>query len=78
MPPVYQTEMLNLGVYFSWLLKQQSMGRYVAPIEHIILILSQAVFIHIGGRRGRDRRYDNVTLSSLLLPARVKNRSHST
>jgi hypothetical protein len=29
---------------------------------------------YTGGRRGRDRRYDNVTLSSLLLPARVKNR----
>jgi hypothetical protein len=30
--------MLNLGVYFARSLKQQSMGRYVAPIEHIILI----------------------------------------
>jgi hypothetical protein len=36
--------MLNLGVYFARSLKQQSMGRYVAPMEHIILILSQAVF----------------------------------
>ena len=42
--PVYQTDMLNLGVYSARSLKQQSMGRYVAPIEHIILILSQAVF----------------------------------
>ena len=42
-PPVYQTNMLNLGVCSARSLKQ-SMGRYVAPIEHIILILSQAVF----------------------------------
>jgi hypothetical protein len=37
--------MLDLGVYSARSLnKQQSMGRHVAPIEHIILILSQPVF----------------------------------
>jgi hypothetical protein len=29
------------------------------------------------GRKSHQVRYDNVTLSPLLLPARVTNRSHS-
>jgi hypothetical protein len=41
---LYQTNMLSLVFYSASSLKQQSAGRHVAPLGHIILIPSQPVF----------------------------------
>jgi hypothetical protein len=41
---LYQTNMLSLVLYSASSLKQQSAGRHVAPLGHIILIPSQPVF----------------------------------
>ena len=40
---LYQTNMLSL-IFSASSLKQQSAGRHVAPLEHIILIPGQPVF----------------------------------
>ena len=42
---VLQTKHIWLDFYISSWLKQQSAGRHAAPLRHIILILSQPVFV---------------------------------
>ena len=44
MTALYSTDMLSWISYIASSLKQQSASRHVAPLGHIILILSQPIF----------------------------------
>ena len=44
MSPLYQTNMLKFNSYSASSLKQQTTGRHVAPLVHIIMIQRQPVF----------------------------------